>query len=181
MTIITVLVAYTTLVATLALGIALLILRLLHTGAPAAAEGGPVTLPASGPDFASPAPPFTARTRTAQVLDSADLAGRTYLLAFLSSSCAGCLTALPSLLGYASQLRDPQQAITVIVGAFNDRAADIEQRLTGLATIVSEPEGGPIATAYRINLFPSYVLVSESGTVLANSSSVLELPLPQRQ
>lgn len=181
MTILTVLVAYTTLVATLALGISLLVLRLLPTGTLAPAVGGAVTLPASGPDVASQAPPFTALTSTATLLDTAELAGRNYLLAFLSSSCAGCLASLPAMLGYASQLADPQRLITVIVGDFNGRAAEIEQRLSAVATIVSEPEGGPIATAYHIHLFPSYVLISETGTVLATGQSVLDLPQPQPQ
>lgn len=181
MTITTVLVVYTTLVATLALGISLLILRALPLDSLGATKGDAHTGQSSGPEVGSAAPSFTARTRTAEELDSTELEGRSHLFAFLSSSCAGCLTALPSLLGYASQLRDPHQVITVIVGDFNERAVEIEQRVAGMATVVSEPDGGPIATAYQITLFPSYVLVSETGTVLATSSSVLELPLPQRQ
>lgn len=181
MTIITVLVVYATLVATLALGISLLLLRSLPAGPPAPAVSQAVALPDSGPDIASPAPPFTARTSTAAVLDTAELAGKTYLLAFLSSSCHGCLVALPAMIGYASQLPDPQRLISVIVGEANARAVEIEQRLARLAVIVSEPEGGPIATAYRITTFPSYVLVSETGTVLGAGNSVFDLPLPQRQ
>jgi hypothetical protein len=181
MTIITVLVAYTTLVATLALGISLLILRSLHTGTQASGAGSARTLPASGPDLASPAPPFLARTSAGTLLDTAELAGQGYLLAFVSSSCQGCLTALPSMIGYASQLPDSQRLITVVVGELNERAAEIQRRLTGIADIVTEPVGGPIATAYRINLFPSYVLISATGTVLATGPSVRDLPEPQPQ
>ncbi len=181
MTIITVLVGYTTLVATLALGISLLILRLVHTGALTPATGRATALPASGPPVGSSAPPFTARTSTAALLASADLSGQSYLLAFLSSDCAGCLITLPALLGYSSELRDRQRLITVIVGNHNARAEEIEQRLGAVATVVAEPAGGPIATAFGITLFPSYVLVSETGTVLATGQSVLDLPQPQRQ
>ncbi|HEY0165526.1 MAG TPA: hypothetical protein VGB75_00660 [Jatrophihabitans sp.] len=181
MTIITVLVVYASVVATLALAISLLLLRSLPTGPSAPAVGHALALPDSGPDIGSPAPPFTARTSTAALFDTAELAGQTHLLGFLSSSCQGCLLALPAMIGYASQLPDPRQLITVIVGDVNARAAEIEQRLARLAVIVSEPEGGPIATAYRITSFPSFVLVSEAGTVLGAGNSVFDLPLPQRQ
>ncbi|MEO7260345.1 MAG: hypothetical protein ABI047_03665 [Jatrophihabitantaceae bacterium] len=181
MTIITVLVVYATLVATLALGISLLLLRSLPTGSTPLAMDRTVALPEDGPDIASPAPRFTARISTAELLDTAELAGQTYLLAFLSSSCQGCLVALPAMIGYASQLPDPRQLITVIVGDVNARAAEIEQRLSRLAVIVFEPEGGPIAGAYRVTTFPFYVLISESGTVLGAGNSVFDLPLPQRQ
>jgi hypothetical protein len=189
MTITTVLVVYTTLVATLALGISLLILRCLqaphgsphafpHTGRPA--MGTAVTLPASGPDVGSPAPPFTARTSTGALLNTAGLTGRSYLLAFVSSSCEGCRLALPGMIDYAGQLPGELRLITVIVGDPR-RGTDIEQILAPVATIVSEPDGGPITTAYQIQLFPSYVLISDTGTVLATGQSVRDLPQRQPQ
>jgi cytochrome oxidase Cu insertion factor (SCO1/SenC/PrrC family) len=180
MTITTVLVVYTTLVATLALGLSLLILRSLHTGTPRPPAGNAVTLPASGPDVGSGAPPFTTTTSTGARFDTAELAGRSYLLAFVSSSCQGCRTALPAMIGYASQLPGPQPLVTVIVGD-PEQGADIAQLLAPVATIVAEPEGGPIAAAYRIALFPSYVLISETGTVRATGHSIRQLPQPQPQ
>lgn len=182
MTITTVLMGYTTLAATLALGISLLILRSLSRSAPGGGPvgGAAVTLPASGPDVGSLAPPFTARTTTATVLRTAELLGQTYLLAFVSSTCEGCRMALPGMIGYASQLPGEVRLITVIVGDPR-RGADIEQLLAPVATVVSEPDGGPISTAYQIQLFPSYVLISETGTVLATGQSVRDLPQPQPQ
>jgi hypothetical protein len=182
MTVTTVLVVYTTLVATLALGISLLILHALSgsgtVGGPAVRT--PVTLPASGPEVGSPAPAFTARTSTGAMLDTAELAGRSYLLAFVSSTCMGCRDALPGMVGYAGQLPEEFRLITVIVGDLR-RGRDIEQALAPVATIVSEPDGGPIGTAYQIRLFPSYVLISDAGTVLATGQSVRDLPQPQPQ
>jgi hypothetical protein len=182
MTITTVLVVYTTLVATLALGISLLILRSLN-GAPAASRPAvypPAVLPASGPDVGASAPPFTARTSTGVVLHTAELAGHSYLLAFVSSTCLGCRDALPGMVGYAGQLPEEFRLITVIVGD-SRRGCDIEQALAPVSTIVFEPDGGPISTAYEIRLFPSYVLVSDTGTVLATGQSVRDLPQPQPQ
>jgi thiol-disulfide isomerase/thioredoxin len=179
MTVNTVLVSYAVLVATLALAVSLLVLRTLPAQ-PLGTGQRLASLPPSGPDLASPAPPIRARTSTAALLDTAELAGRGYLLAFLSSSCRGCRETLPILADYAGRLADPQRLIAVIVGE-RPAGADLEQRLAGLATIVTEPEGGPIAAAYRITVFPSYVLVSESGTVLATGHSVSDLPQPQPQ
>jgi thiol-disulfide isomerase/thioredoxin len=185
MTITTVLVVYTTLVATLALGISLLILRSLQGPHGAVPAGGPasgtaVTLPVSGPDVGSAAPPFTARTSTGALLDTAELAGRSYLLAFVSSTCGGCRMALPGMVDYARQLPGDSPLITLIVGDPR-RGADIEQTLAPVSTIVFEPDGGPVTLAYRIQLFPSYVLISDTGTVLATGQSVRDLPQRQPQ
>ncbi|MEO6500690.1 MAG: hypothetical protein ABIQ09_02120 [Jatrophihabitantaceae bacterium] len=180
MTIITVLVGYTTLVATLALGISLLILRALPLDILGSAQGDSSAPHGSGPEVGGLAPPITARTNTGALLDTADLAGSNYLLAFLSSSCPGCLAALPTLVGYAGQLGNSQQLVTVIVGD-SQRTAELEQRLAQIATVICEPAAGPIAAAYRIGLFPTYLLISEAGTVLATGQSALDLPQPQRQ
>ncbi|MDQ1743225.1 MAG: hypothetical protein QOE23_1564 [Pseudonocardiales bacterium] len=182
MTIDGVLVVYAALVATLALTISLLLLRSLPASQSQQQQprATPAALPPSGPDLASPAPPIRTRTNTAALLDTAELAGRGYLLAFLSSGCRGCRENLPLLSDYASRFADPQRLIAVILGE-RQRGVDLEQRLTGVATIVVEPEAGEIAAAYRITVFPSYVLVSETGAVLATGHSVRDLPQPQPQ
>ena len=180
MTITTVLVMYATLVATLALGISLLILRVLPLDTLGSVKGGAFARRDSGLNVGSPAPPFIARTNTGALLDTADLAGSNYLLAFFSSSCPGCLAAVPALESYASQLGNSQQLVTVIVGE-SERRAELEQRLASIATVICEPEAGPIAAAYRITVFPSYLLISDTGTALATGQSALDLPQPQRQ
>ncbi|HEX8080242.1 MAG TPA: hypothetical protein VF557_08535 [Jatrophihabitans sp.] len=180
MTITTVLVMYASLVATLALGISLLILRALPLDSLASAEGDALARQDSGPDMGSLAPPCTARTNTGALFDTADLVGSNYLLTFLSSNCPGCLTAVPALVGYAGQLGDSQHLVTVIVGD-SPRRAELEQRLAAIATVICEPEAGPIAATYRITVFPSYLLISETGEVLATGQSVHDLPQPQRQ
>jgi thiol-disulfide isomerase/thioredoxin len=180
MTFTTVLVVYATLAATLALGISLLVLRALPLEFLGSAKGDGTARRASGVEVGSPASPFTARTSTGALLDTADLAGSNYLLAFYSSSCPGCLAAVPALASYASQAADSQQLIAVIVGESHHRP-ELEDRLASIATVISELEAGPIAAAYRITVFPSYVLISDTGTVLATGQSVLDLPQPQRQ
>lgn len=181
MTISTVLLYYTTSAATLSLALSLLVLRSLNGGALVAQRSSGAVLPASGPEVGSPALPITALTEEAQLLDTSEFSGQGYLLAFFASSCQGCRAALPVMMGYAGQLFDsPRQLITVIVG---DRrlGADIASTLRGRATVVHEPEGGPVSTAYQINLFPSYILVSEAGTVVATGQSVRDLPQRQPQ
>jgi thiol-disulfide isomerase/thioredoxin len=180
MTITTVLLVYATLVATLALGISLLILRALPLDTLGFAKGDASGRQVSGPDVGSPAPPFTALTSTGALLDTTDLAGGNYLLAFLSSDCPGCLTAVPGLVGYANQPGNSQRLVTVIVGE-SQRRPELEQLLAPVATVICEPAAGPIAAAYRITGFPSYLLISETGTVLAHGLSALDLPQPQRQ
>lgn len=181
MTITNVLLGYTTLAATLSLGLSLLVLRSLHGGAPAVPGSRAAVLPASGPRVGSPALRITALSEEGELLDTEQLSGQSYLLAFFSSTCPGCRTALPAMTSYAGrQFGEPRQLIVVIVGD-RRRGADIASTLQGSATVVHEPEGGSISTAYRINLFPSYVLVSEAGIVLATGQSVRELPQRQPQ
>jgi len=180
MTISTVLLAYAALVATLALGISLLLLRAAYPNT-LPQLGNPVSLPPSGPPIGSPATPITVLTNTGALLDTTELAGRSYLLAFVSSSCEGCRAALPAMIGYAGRLFGGSgRLITVIVGDTR-RGLDIALALDGVATVVHEPDGGPIGIAYRISLFPSYVLISDDGTVQATGQSVRDLPQSQPQ
>lgn len=181
MTITTVLLCYTTSAATLSLVLSVLVLRSLQAGAPTRHEAGTVVLPASGPEPGSRALRITAVTEEATVVDTDDFSGQGYLVAFFSSTCLGCRMALPAMTSYAGELfDDPRRLIAVIVGDHR-QGADIASTLKGSATVVHETEGGPISSAYRITLFPSYVLVSEEGTVLATGQSVRELPQRQRQ
>ncbi|HST49801.1 TlpA family protein disulfide reductase [Jatrophihabitans sp.] len=174
MTITAVLTGYAALVASLALGISLLALHVVPARSPHPGPAGHLLLPASGPDVGSPAPPILARTSTGALLEPA---GGPHLVAFLSSSCPGCRATLPPLAGYLGRQPSPLRLIVVIVGDPR-QGADIEQLLAPTATVVFEPDGGPIAAAYRITAFPCYVLVSATSTVLATSRSVLDLPQP---
>jgi hypothetical protein len=181
MTITTVLLGYTSVAATLALGLSLVALRALNSGAPAVPGSAAAVLPASGPEVGSAARRITALTAEAKLLDTDQLAGQRYLLAFFSSSCQGCRTALPAMMSYAAQLFGSSERLIAVIVGDPGRGADIALTLQGSATVVHEPEGGPIATGYEINLFPSYVLVSEQGTVMATGQSVRDLPQPQPQ
>jgi thiol-disulfide isomerase/thioredoxin len=180
MTITAVLAGYAALVASLALGISLLVLRVLPAGDPPPLVADGLPLRAGGPDVGSPAPPIVTRTSTGQLLDTTGLPDRPYLVAFLSSSCPGCRATLPPLAGYVGLLPTPLRLIVVIVGD-PGRGADIERLLAPIATVVFEPAGGEIMAAYRILGFPSYVLVSADSTVLATGQSVRDLPQPQPQ
>lgn len=178
MTITTVLAGYAALVASLALAVSLLVLRVLPSGTPHPRVADGLPLPGGGPDIGSPAPPIVARTSTGQLLDTTELAGGPYLVAFLSSSCPGCRATLPPLAGYVGLLPTPLPLIVVIVGD-PGRGADIERLLAPIASVVFEPDGGPVVAAYRVTGFPSYVLVSPASTVLATGQSVRDLPQPQ--
>jgi len=171
MTIADVLSVYAALVASLALGIALLILRVLpDPGEPGEVAQRPAWSP-GGPEPGSLVPPI----HTGQSPEPAE-PGRAQLVAFLSSSCSACRSTLPSLLGYLGTLR----LIAVIAG--EPRAgADLERLLAPVGTVVFEPYGGPIAAAYRITGYPCYVLLSADSVVLATGSSVLDLPQTQPQ
>lgn len=180
MTITAVLAVYAALIASLALGISLLILRVLPEPAPQPGIGGRVSWSPGGLEPGSRAQPIVARASTGQHLDSTEFAGRPHLVAFLSGSCPGCRTSLPSLAGYVGRWPGSLRLIAVIVGDPR-QGTELEQSLAPIATVVFEPDRGPIAAAYRVVGFPCYVLVSASATVLASSASVLDLPLAQPQ
>lgn len=156
-------------------------------------DGAPVTLPPSGPEVGTLAPPLPGpeagpvpRPQPGavpgpgpQADPAAAPVGGVQLVAFASAGCQGCRTHLPALVAYARLLGGRERVVVVIVG---DRAegADIEAAVAGVARVVGGGRADALATAYGISVFPTHVLVGGDGLVEASAVSVDELPRPVR-
>lgn len=151
-------------------------------------DGVPVTLPPSGPEVGTLAPPLPGLVPGPQAgaapvsgpeADAAAPVGGVQLVAFASAGCQGCRTHLPGLVAYARLLGGRERVVVVIVG---DRAegADIEAAVAGVARVVGGGRADALATAYGISVFPTHVLVGGDGLVEASGVSVDELPRPVR-
>lgn len=178
MSVTAVLAVYSAVTSSLALALGLVLARYLRRQAVAApAPTRPAVLPPSGPPVGDPAPGFLVSTTSGRTLAGIDLAGADYLVAFFSASCQGCRLSLPRFVRYANAFSGaPDRVVAVVVGDAR-QGADIAAELAEVASVVVEPSGGGgLADAYRITLFPSYVLVDGAGVVTATGQSVEELP-----
>lgn len=102
---------------------------------------------------------------------------RAGLVAFFSSSCPGCSAAAPELARLADREPGGPDAVLVVVSGDDDAAA---RRLAGTvghaATVLLEPEDGPVTTAFGVVVFPTFLRIDSGGTIVAAVSSVSELP-----
>ena len=134
----------------------------------------------AGPPVGASAPPWRATDVSGATLSGAALRGRTHLLVFLSATCVGCRASLPELRAALPGYVGAGAEVVAFVVGDPDRGADIAAALSECATVVQEPEPSPTAAAYQVGLFPSYVLVDESGQVAATAHSVRELAAADR-
>lgn len=98
---------------------------------------------------------------------SPTFAGRTTLIAFLSTSCSACKECLPALRQRLQQLSDDgDQAIAVVCGDGSE-AERYAGSLRDVGRLVIEREfGGPVTSAFGVSFFPAYALIGPDGIVL---------------
>ncbi len=117
----------------------------------------------------APVPNFLAETHGGARIDESHLAPGPAGVAFFSASCEACAAHAPQFAATAGGT--PKLAVLTGEGP---TAAAILAAL-GDVPVVREPDdGGPIATAFRVDTFPTYFAV-ERGHVLASAGSTDEL------
>ena len=106
--------------------------------------------------------------------------GRQQLLAFFSTTCQGCLSSLPRFLAALRASDFPANAVVaVLVGPSATAEKILLEALTGVVRLVREQDMGPVATAYNVQLFPSFVKL-EQGIVIGKGPSAADV-LPTGQ
>lgn len=126
-----------------------------------------------------PAPPFTARTTTGTPLSLTELAGRPAALAFFASECQSCRDHLDQFADYARGFPGGARQVAAVIAGSADGAADIVAALTGLAQLVIEPDFGPVATAFSVQAFPTFVTLDPDGRIDGAAWAIRDLPVPQ--
>jgi hypothetical protein len=140
----------------------LLVIRRLRRQGPTG-MGGP--MPVSGPPAGAQAPAFTGLAATGDEVSSQSLTGESSTLAFLSTDCHACASSVSHLRAYAVAAGlGPDRVIAVISGD-REEGRQIIESLDGIATVVLEPQLGPITEAFSVRNFPTFVMLDDQNRV----------------
>lgn len=103
---------------------------------------------------------FTATSVDHRPVASGTLGDR-LLVGFFSPHCGPCAERLPGFIAYASSRAGGSGAVlAVVAGTAEESAATVEQ-LRQVATVVVEPDRGPVQQAFGVAGFPAFVLVND--------------------
>lgn len=125
-----------------------------------------------------PIPPFSATTNTGIHLSLTQLAGRPAAFAFFAAECQSCRDHLDQFADYARGFPGGASQVTAIIAGPAEEAADIVAALRGLAQLVIEPYFGPVATAFSVNAFPTFVTLDADGRIDVAAWAIGDLPVP---
>jgi peroxiredoxin len=117
-------------------------------------------------------PEFTASAVGGSTFSSGELQGSPSLIGFFSAACRGCRAQVPDFCDLARTIPNgPDHVLAVIDGASDD-GRDLEIALAEVATVVAEPEGGPVVRAFEVHAFPTFYVIDARGHVYAGSTKV---------
>ncbi len=126
-----------------------------------------------------PVPPFRTTTTSDTELSLAGLMGRPAVVAFFASSCRSCRDHLGQFADYARGFPGGPRQVAAIISGSAEGAADLVAALTDVAQIVIEPDFGPVATAFSVQAFPTFVTLHPDGRLESAAWAVGDLPVPQ--
>lgn len=126
-----------------------------------AAGGGEVALKVGAPVGEFAATSVEGRTVTRDTLGDRPLVG------FLSPQCRPCKERLPAFVDFAATRPGGRDRLLAVVVGTGEEAAELVEKVRRVATVVVEPDGGPIQQAFAVTGFPAFVLV-EQGVVAAS-------------
>jgi thiol-disulfide isomerase/thioredoxin len=118
--------------------------------------------------------PFTAATTTGGEVSRDTLRGPT-LVGFFTPGCTPCLERVPEFVAYARDF--PGAVVAVAVGDATETAGLVGS-LRDVADVVTEPQDGPVQSAFGVGGYPALCLVDGAGLVLAGGTTMRDLPAP---
>lgn len=130
------------------------------------------------PEFA------TASTTTGGKFSRADLQNGMSIVAFHSVDCRACEMDAPAMTArLQSEVGEDVSAYVVVaVPPESEEGSDkhlneITESLQGSAAVIREPlSTGPVQSAFKINSYPSYVVVDPEGRVVTTAHATRDLP-----
>jgi thiol-disulfide isomerase/thioredoxin len=126
-----------------------------------------------GPQIGSSAPSFSAPTIDGQVAETAQYSGSPWIVGFFAGSCGSCRTYLPQLCDLLSANRLTSRGLVVIDGR-EEQAADLIAMVRKRTPVVLEPVAG-ISSLFKVEVYPTFVLVGSEGVVDFGTNSVEDL------
>jgi thiol-disulfide isomerase/thioredoxin len=123
------------------------------------------SLPAVALPVGTAIPPFSGLTLTGESLSSDVLREGRSLIGFFSGNCKTCRNHIPAFLDYARAARaDGTRVITVVEGE-GGAASELADSFTDVGGVILEPEDGPVARAFSVWLYPTYLVVDKPGVI----------------
>ncbi|BCL16545.1 TlpA disulfide reductase family protein [Micromonospora sagamiensis] len=110
---------------------------------------------------------FTATSVDERPVDLVGL-GERPLVGFFSPQCQPCKERLPGFVEYAASRAGGADNVLAVVAGTPQEAAETVEQLRQVATVVVEPDQGPVQKAFGVNGFPAFLLV-ENAVVAASS------------
>jgi peroxiredoxin len=124
----------------------------------------------------SPVPEFTATTVSGGRVSLSDLTGARSVVAFFAVGCPPCRMQLPEFTRYAGSFPGGAAQVLAVVadpeGELEEKTDDYVRELTGVATVVVEPPGGPAAQAFSVSGQPTFYVLDERGRVETSGMAV---------
>lgn len=112
--------------------------------------------------------PYTAVSIDGQPVSDADLRSGG-LVGFFSPTCDSCTEWLPRFVTAAAALPGgARTALAVVVADSPAEGAEMAAQLSGVATVVIEPDRGPLAEAFQAKGYPAMGRLGEDGAVVTN-------------
>jgi peroxiredoxin len=124
-------------------------------------------------------PEFTATTVSGGRVSLSDLTGARSVVAFFGVGCAPCRMQLPEFAQYARSFPGgAAQVLAVVLESEEgpeEKTDDYVQELTGAATVVVEPRGGPTAQAFSVTGQPTIYVLDERGRVETSGMAIRQV------
>lgn len=117
--------------------------------------GGDVALAVGSPVGEFAATSVDGRSVTLAALGDRPMVG------FFSTSCSACHERLPAFLAFAAARPGGRDRILAVVTGPAEETTDLVRQLEPVATVVVEPDRGPIQQAFEVSGFPAFVLVRD--------------------
>jgi len=118
------------------------------------------------------APEFAATTVDGQALALTDLLGARSVLGFFSVRCPPCRAQLPKFADFARTFPGGLTQVLAVVSGDPALAAEFADALAGAATVVVEPAGGPVSTAFSPTASPVFYVLDERGYIQIGAPAV---------
>ncbi len=103
---------------------------------------------------------FEAATVDGHTVTLASL-GERALVGFFSASCKPCKERLPGFVQHAAGRPDGRGTVLAVVAGTPEASVDYVEQLRAVATVVVEPDQGPVQKAFGVTGFPAFLLVRD--------------------
>jgi len=98
--------------------------------------------------------------------------------AFFSSSCSICPERVPKFVDYLRENQVGRESVlAVVVGSASEPVPYLD-RLAEVARVCTEPNGGSLASAFKVTGYPAFGLLDADGAMLASGYDPAALPTP---